>query len=60
VRARRCVAVPGALWLLASVQMPNRTVGGAMIEAAVSAPRDGKHTSPDRTWARRFEDVDGV
>ena len=24
-----------------------------MIEAAVSAPRDRRHTSPDRTWARR-------
>ena len=31
-----------------------------MIEAAVSAPRDRRHTSPDRTWARRFEAVDGV
>ena len=31
-----------------------------MIEAAVSAPRDRRHTSPDWTWTRRFEDVDGV
>jgi hypothetical protein len=32
----------------------------AMIETAVSDPTDRGHTSPDRTWARRFEGVDCV
>ena len=32
-----------------------------MIEAAVSASRDRRHTSPDRTWARQVRrGVDGV